>query len=998
MRIWNSPVAQIWRSERGPFGVPPSEEGRSGELGPPPGVFREIGGPGDDPPPPPYEVSRQNGSPSRRWWPRLLIAGAILLILFILANIGIGLYVDRLWFDEVGYRGVFNTRLGTQVWLFFAGFGIAFATILTSMALAWRLPLQTSGEPISPFRELSLASVQRMTLVVGALGALFLAIILGSVASAQWEQILQFIHAEPFGIEDPEFGRDAGFYIFKLEALQFIKGWAIALTLLATIAAAAVYGYRLLLYSGNAEATRAVRLHLAVQLATVVGLFVLGYWLARFELVVSENGTVFGATYADANARSPIFLVMMAVGTLTAAALVSWPFHRRLVAPAGTLAALVIVSIGGGLIYPAIVQRVTVDPNELRRESQFIARNIEATRFAFGLHEIEERQFSAEDAVTPEDAASNPETLRNIRLWDHRPLRDILNNRQTIRPLYIFPDVDVDRYKIDGESRQVFLAARELTHANLAPSQQGWVNQRLQFTHGFGVTMSPVDLVTEAGEPDYFISNIPPEFSDVIAQSSTPIAITQPRIYFGEATAPYVIVNSDSEEFDFPLTTGADDSGTIITEAQARNRYDGTGGIELGGFFKQLAFAWEFGDTNILISGSVQTDSRILFRRNIQDRVHELAPFLQLDADPYVVIGNDGELYWIQDAYTTTTRYPYSQPHTSGLNYIRNSVKIVVNAYHGSVDFYLVDPTDPIAQVWSAIFPDLFQPAGAFPADLRAHWRYPQDLFQVQADQYLTYHIVQPDTLFNREDIWAIPQETLRDQTIPVEPYYVTVKLPDSDAAEFLLILPFTPNNRQNAIAWFAGRSDGENYGHLFAFRFPRSKNVDGPTQVEARIGQEPDVSTLFTLLGQEGSSIIRGNLLFIPVGESYIYVEPIYVEAELTSFPQLKFVVLVNGDTIALEETLEEAAAVALRSAPSTPRIPQIGGRGEGTGTPRPPAAAGGVEVSDSIVGLIAEAQDAYADAKERLAAADFAGYGEQLERLEQAVERLSDAVGEPP
>ena len=1025
LRRWRVP---IWASQAGgdgngngddqpPFGVPPSEEGRSGNLGPPPPVFREVGGSGGgSDPPPPYQIGDAAAArqPPRRWWTRILIIVAGLLVLFVLANIGVNLYVDRLWFDELGYRAVFNTRIGTQVWLFFAAFGIAFAFLLANLAIAWRLPLEADSPASSPFRELSFESVRRSALIGAAVSALFLAIIFGSLASGRWDEILQFIHAEPFGVRDAQFDRDAGFYVFKLEALQFIKGWVVGLGIVSLLAVSAVYVFRVMLHGGTAAATTPVRVHLAILIALIMALFAWGYWLARFELVVSENGIVFGATYTDANVRDGAQWVMVFIGLIVAAAVLTWPLHRRLIVPGGAIGVLVLTSIGGTLIYPAMVQRFTVQPNELAREEQFIERNISATRVAFGLDRIEEREFPANETVSQQDVEQNPEALRNVRLWDHRPLNDTLNTIQTIRPLYLFPDVDVDRYFIGGEERQVFLSARELSHSNLQPNQQSWVNRRLQFTHGFGVTISPVDEVTAAGEPPFWVSNIPPEVT--LPAGSEEIAISQPRIYFGEATGSYVIANSKDEEFDFPRTeaASADEDGEIAPSEQALNRYDGSGGIRLGSFLRRLAFAWSFSDTNILISGSLSAESRILFRRNIQERVNELAPFLILDADPYIVVGEDGRLFWIQDAYTTSNRFPYAQPHVSGVNYIRNSVKAVIDAYNGTVDLFIVDDSDPVIRVWANIFPDLFRPASEFRDDLRRHWRYPQDLFQVQSDQYLTYHIASPRTLFNREDIWAIPQEVLREQQIPVEPYYVTLRLPDQEESEFLLILPFTPRNRTNAIAWLAGRSDGENYGRLFAFRFPRNKNVDGPAQIEARIDQDVAISRQFTLLGQRGSSVIRGNLLFIPVGDSYVYVEPLYLQAENARFPQLKGVIVVNGNTIALEDTFSRAAAVALGRSP--PRGLSALGDVPGEAAPpaaetpaadapqdeddaqdedsEAPAAPPGGAADDDLRGLIVEAQEIFDDAQDRLADGDFAGYGAALDRLEAVLQRLEAAT----
>ena len=1000
------------RTEPPPFGVPPSEGGRSGNLGPPPpDLLRDLTGSGSEPPPP-YEVARQGGERRGRLWPRLVMIVVVLLVLFVLGNIAVSLYVDRLWFGELGFIGVFTTRVSTQIWLFFGAFGIAFAFLMANLLLAWRLPLESRTAAASPFAELSLPTVQRGAFWTGIVVSLFLALIFGSVAVGHWEEILQFMHAESFGQVDPEFQKDFGFYVFKLEPLQFIKGWATGLAIVAVLASVSVYGFRYMMHQGDVDATRGVRLHVAIQLFVVIALFVWGYWLARFELAVSSNGVVFGATYTDTSARSVALVVMMVVGAAAGLSLLAWPLHRRLLYPGVSLGVLVAASIGGTIIYPAVVQRFTVQPNELTRETEFIERNIAATRFAFGLDQIDEREFPAEDRVTVADLEANPEVLRNVRLWDHRPLRDTLNTIQTIRQLYVFPDVDVDRYEINGEIRQVFLAVRELSHDNLREDQQGWVNQRLQFTHGFGLTVSPVnEFSQQSGEPTFFVSDIPPQVQSADPESSEIIEITEPRIYFGEATGPYVIVNSESEEFDFPLGS----------EGEQTTRYAGEGGIQVGGFLKRAALAWEFGDTNILVSGSISGDSRLLFRRNIQERVHELAPFLALDEDPYVVIGEDGRLYWIQDAYTTTNRIPYSEPSenrvgnvAAGVNYIRNSVKVVIDAFNGSVDLYIVDEDDPIIRVWSNIFPELFRPASEFPADLRSHWRYPQDLFQIQANQYLIYHITSPSSLFRREGVWDIPTEILRGgQLQAVEPYYVTLQLPDSTEPEFLLIEPFTPRNRLNAIAWLAGRSDGENYGKLFAFRFPTGKNVPGPAQIEGAIDTNTGVSAQFTLLGQQGSEVIRGNLLFLPVGDSYLYVESIFLQAESLNFPLLRGVVVVNGPIIALEETLDRAADVVLGLRSAT-GLSGLGGArptnvfsGEET-TSEPEAPPVDAEPpppedeppTDSILSdagieeLIEAAQAAFDEAQRRFASSDFAEYGRQLELLEEALNRLEAAI----
>lgn len=980
-----------WRNGGdGPRDVPPSDEGRSGELGPPPPVFREgLGGGFGDDEPPPYTAAEGQPPTEGRMWPRVVVVGVALLVVLILLNIGIDIYVDRLWFGNVGYQGVFDLRVLTQVWLFAAGALISLLVLGVSYAIAWRMPVEEIAPAIDDPR------LVRVIHIIAAVSMILLAIIFGSVAAGQWELILQYLNAKPFGETDPQFGQDLGFYVFELEALQFMKGWATGLAIMTMLTTAATYGVRLMMHRGNARSTLGVRIHIALTIAIVMGLFVWSYWLARFELALNPGGFVFGATYTDDSIRSPVQIVKMVAGILVILGVLSWPFHERLRFPIGSIAVLILISIVGGAILPAAIQRFTVEPNELQRETPYIERNIAATRSAFALDKIEEREFAADDFVGESDLEKNPEALQNVRLWDHRPLNDTLNTIQTIRPLYVFPDVDVDRYDVGGEEHQVFLAARELAQSNLQSTQQGWVNRRLQFTHGFGVVMTPVDEVSPAGEPVFWVSNIPPEVTEETSSGPLDLEVVEPRIYYGEVTDAYVIANSETEEFDYPLSG----EETSTSANQATTRYSGEGGIELGGLFRRLAFAWSFGDANILISGSIDGDSRILFRRLIQERINELAPFLQLDQDPYIVVGDDGKLYWIQDAYTVTDRYPYSQPHGVGFNYVRNSVKAVVDAYNGTVDLYIVDETDPIIQVWEDIFPELFKSTDEFPSDLQEHWRYPQDYFQIQADQYLTYHIESARGLFNREDLWAIPQELLRQQEIAVEPYYVTLRLPDQAEPEFLLILPFTPRNRLNSIAWMAGRSDGENYGKLFAFRFPANKNVDGPKQIENRIDQDVAVSRQFTLLGQQGSEVIRGNLLFIPVGDSYVYVEPIYLQAETGRFPQLKGVIVVNGDTIAFEDTFVRAVQVALgnQSAQGLSFLGDV--PGQSTAAPASEDAQqqesqedrAPVELSGDAAELAEQAQEAFEEALERQRAGDWAGYGVAIDRLGEILDRLA-------
>jgi uncharacterized membrane protein (UPF0182 family) len=675
-----------------------------------------------------------------------------------------------------------------------------------------------------------------------------------------------------------------------------------------------------------------------------------------------------------------IYLLMGLAGLTAVCILISILRPRLVFLPVAATVLWVVAAIAGGIIYPATVQRFQVEPNELARERDYIVRNIEATRAAYALDRIEERPFPARASVTAAELAGNPETLLNIRLWDTRPLLQTLNQIQSLRPLYEFFDVDIDRYMIDGELRQVMLSPRELNPSRLPEDSQGWVNRRLQFTHGYGLAMVPVNEVVEEGLPALFIRDIPP---------TGEIDIEQPRIYYGEQGENYVIVNSDYEEFDYPI--GDDERAT--------NVYDGTGGVKIDSFVRRLVYAWEFADANLLISDALNSESRVLYRRNIRDRVGEIAPFLRLDADPYLVTAN-GALYWVQDAYTHSDLYPYSTRH-AGLNYIRNSVKVVTNAFDGSITFYLVEPDDPIARVYDKIYPDLFAHLDDVPQALREHIRYPEDLFRIQSELYRRYHIQDPAVFFNNEDLWEIPTEVFIDQEQPVEPYYVIMRLPGEAEPEFVLILPFNPRNRRNTIAWLAARSDGEQYGRLLAFRFPTDTLVFGPSQIESRIDQDTLISQQMSLWNRAGSGVIRGNLLLIPIGEGNLYVEPIYLQATANSLPELKRVIVANGNAIAMEPTLQRALEVVLGLAepsqpgaeepplgPSEPSAtPAPGETPEPTATPAPTSA-----LPDDVGALIAEANAAYERAQEALRQGDFAAYGEEIAQLEEILARLGE------
>ena len=721
---------------------------------------------GDDlgPPPGPFQFRRP---------PRLRISGGLLrwgaviiflIILYIIANLAKGIYADWLWFDSVvnvngdDYSSVYGLRITTRAWLFLAGAVVFFGFFVTNVLVALRAMSSSGGGSIQ-VGGMDSGSASRVFVIAGIAITLFLAVIFGSQAASNWDTILLFMNSEPFGIEDAAFNQDIGYYVFELPGLLFVQGWLMGLAVLTAIVVAGLYGFRMLLSGESASPPRLARPHISFLLVVVIGLFIWRYWLGRYALVYSERGAVFGASYTDINAQLPVIYLLMGLAALAALAIIFSAFRRGVIyLPIGAILLWVVVAIVGGLIYPSTVQRFTVEPNELVKEREFIERNIEATRYAYGLDQIEvlpADETPANDFVTAAEIAANPSTVSNIRLWDHRPLLQVIDQRETIRPFYDFLDVDVDRYVIDGQLRQVMLAPRELNPSSLPVDAQSWVNKRLQFTHGFGLVMVAVNEVVQPGLPQYFISGIPPS-GDLV---------DEPRIYYGEMPDHYVIVNTEEDEFDFQ------GSGE-----QVRNRYDGGGGIKLNSFVRKLVYAWEFADTNIFISDALTEESRLLYRRNIHDRVSEIAPFLQLDGDPYLVV-SDGNLIWLQDAYTHTDLYPYST-RSFGLNYIRNSVKVAVNAFDGSTTFYLLDEDDPIAKAYDNIYPDLFTPFDEMPLQLAAHIRYPMDLFTVQSLMFTTYHITDPDSLFNREDLWAIPTEKFIGDEQAMEPYYVVMKLP----------------------------------------------------------------------------------------------------------------------------------------------------------------------------------------------------------------------------
>jgi uncharacterized membrane protein (UPF0182 family) len=905
--------------------------------------------------------------------------------LFLLASLAVGYYTDWLWFDSLGYGRVYTTMLFTQLALFFVA-ALGFAGILAfNVGLARRLARRAErwsvyeGEGLWPdLRRLTQglgdhADLLRMVnAVIPAVGAFF-ALVLGLAAAANWPTVLRFAHARPFGAPDPLFGQDVALYVFTLPLLRFLEGWLVAALLLVALATLAVYAAILI---GDLDLDparlvhhigRGIRAHLLLLLTCFLLLLAAHHVLDLYELVHSTRSATYGAGYTDVHAQLPAQWALCGLALLAAALSVATIFTRSFRPALLGLGGWAVGAFLLGTLYPGVVQQIQVRPNELALQTPYIERNIAGTRGAYGLDHVEEQLFPAEDAVTAAEVRANPETINNLRLWDPRALLPTYNQLQSIRLYYDFADVDVDRYWVDGQYRQVMLGVRELVQSKLPPQAQTWVNQRLMYTHGYGVTINPVNAVGPEGQPQFFVKNVPP---------AGEIPIQRPEVYFAERDRPgdYVVVRTAAPEFDYP-------SGDDNVQAS----YQGGSGVELHPAWRRLLYAWQFHDLNLLLNTDLRPDSQLLYHRNVRDRVTRIAPYLRLDADPYIVV-SEGRLVWLLDTYTVSDRYPYAQPYPraepgQGLNYMRNSVKVAVDAYDGRTTFYVVDSTDPLVQTYAAIFPDLFVPIDAMPADLRAHLRYPEDLFRVQAEMYLNYHMQNPTVFYNREDLWSVPLERFGEDRQPVVPYYTIMRLPGEPREEFLLMLPLAPANRDNMIAWLAGRSDGANYGKLLVYKYPKDKLIYGPLQVETRIDQDPAISAQLTLWNQRGSRVIRGNLLVIPVGSSNLYLEPVYLQAEQGPLPELQRVVVATGNRIAMEPTLEAALAKLFGAEPGGARAAAPAGSTAGPTALSPEAAATARAVREHLE-----------QARAAQRADDWARYGEELRALDTALRQLEE------
>jgi len=881
-------------------------------------------------------------------WALALLAGALLVVLLKLVD----WTVELLWFRSLGYENVFWRLRSAKLAMFAIDFVPVFAYVLLNLRVLarhanFRSLILTGGPAGSQGWATAQSQPHRLDGLL-VLASAATALFFGFVFHGHWDRLLRLIWQQNFTLSDPLYSRDIGFYVFILPFLQLVQS-SIALLALGGISILGFAYLRMGAFSfvpGGAAIDPKVLRHLTANAVLLLAAWAWGFYLDRFALLTRAAGVVFGAGYADVH----VVLVglWVALGaTLALICVLVW-------AAATDRPRVTLLAVGGYLvilltareIIPWSVQRLIVEPNELELETPFLRNNIAFTRFAYGLDKIEVRYHTGEAKITAPQMRANQSTIDNIRIWDHRPLSQTFRQLQQIRTYYSFSDVDVDRYWINGDYRQVILAARELS-TDSAAIGTSWVNRHLQYTHGYGLAMCLAAEKDDQGGPVFTVEDLPP-------RGSPDLKISRPEIYYGADMTNYQIVPTGLKEFDYPQG-----------DQNVYTNYTGHGGILLDSFWKKLLLAWHQFDMSIVLSSYLSPQSRIQLWRPVQQRVAQLAPFLRLDRDPYLVI-DQGRLFWIQDAYTVADGFPYSEPTNDGFSYIRNSVKVVVDAYEGDVRFYVVDPQDPLLRVYRAALPTLFRPLDEMSAGLRQHLRYPRDLFEVQADKFDTYHMTVPQVLYNREDVWASPQEKFGGETVPMEPYYVLMKLPGEDRLQFLLMTPLTPRNRDNMIAWIAARSDFPGYGEMLVYKLSKDNLVLGPLQIEATIDQDTTISRQLTLWDQRGSHVIRGNLLVIPIDQSFLYVEPVFLLAEGTNIPQLKRVIVGDGTRLAMEPTLPDAIQVVFGQRPAAPEATAEG--------PQNP---------------VSDARDALQRADQALREGDWSAFGREWAQLKSLLEK---------
>jgi len=898
---------------------------------------------------------------------RVLVALVVLMLIVVPAVMTVG--ADYLWFREIGFVRVFGTELVSKTLLFFGVGLVAYAILAANLRIA-RRPGPYADQFLSQIPASLAELVDRLPRLTTP-AAIVLAFIAAISASASWMTVLQFLRGAPFGVADPVFGRDIGYFTFAMPGWSLILGLLSTLTVFSALLAGFVYLVRGELRPPAPRLFLSPRAgtHLGILIAIFFVLAALRTWAIEIpELLYSNTGPLTGASYADLHARRP-GLNLSAVTALIAAAFILVGVARKRVLPNVPYAIIgwIVVSVLGRGVYPTIIQRLVVAPTELNREQPYIANHIVATRAAWGLEDVVTRDLGGDIALTVADLQANGPTIENVRLWDREPLLQTFGQLQEIRTYYDFHAVDDDRYVIDGRYRQVLLSARELNTTALPT--RSFINDHMTFTHGMGFTLAPVNQVTAEGLPMLFVKDLPPV-------STVGISVTRPQIYYGEMTDTYAIVGTRLPEFDHP-------SG----DENITKNYEGRGGVPLT-FWNRMLLAWHFASLKMLLSQDITSESRILYRRNIVDRVSRALPFVRLDEDPYLVVTDAGQLVWMLDAYTSTTRYPYSARLGDGTTYMRNSVKVTVDAYDGTVRAYIAEPNDPLIRTQARIFPGILLPLDSMPADLRRHIRYPEDLYRAQAALYTVYHMTEPDLFYHREDQWQIP---VVDQGGERNPFmrHIVMRLPDEQQEEYIFMTPFTPRQKDNLAAWMVARSDGANYGQLVVYRFPKQILVYGPRQIVNRINQDTEISRQVTLWDQRGSEVIRGELLVIPIEKSLIYVQPLYLRAEGGQIPELKRVVLAHQNQVVMAETLE--GGLALLFGANAGQLPRSAVAAEGS------AATTGATTSTVSAETLRQLTELYDRATAAQRAGNWALYGEEMNRLGELLRQLSTGGGRP-
>jgi uncharacterized membrane protein (UPF0182 family) len=865
--------------------------------------------------------------------------------------------VDLQFFRETGFEAVFTKTFFAKMMTGLSFGAAAFLAIYANLFIAGRRTFLLSGmnplwESLPQLQHLDLKRLAGMLSLLVALAAFVLAF---PVGSRYWDQALLYLNSTPTGLVDPIFGKDVSFFLFQYPFIDSINTMARSLIVIAALLTAAAYALRggVVLIGRSLSVDPFMKRHLGVLVSLFLVSLALSFFLDRYGLMNSEHGVLYGASYTDVHARLVMLSVMAVLAVATALLVSIFATHRNLLVPLLALAVLAGVYILGLKIYPSTIQSFQVSPNESVLEKPYIADHIKFTRFGYGLENIELQPFAATSkTLAISDIRKNISTIQNIRLWDEEPILKTYSQLQQIRTYYHFRDVDNDRYLINGNYRQVMLSPRELSYADLPG--KSWINERLVFTHGFGIAMGPVSGITKEGLPEFYIKDIPPS-------TSAGPEVKRPEIYYGESPNNYVIVNTKTKEFSYPTT-----NENVYTV------YNGSGGVKLSSGLTRLLYAAYFGNFKIVLSSDVTNESRILYYRSIMERVSAIAPFLSYDPDPYMVVRDDGKLAWIIDAYTQSSNLPYSKPLAGGTNYIRNSIKVVIDAYDGSVSFYVVDQKDILAKTYAAIFPTLFRPLTDMPPDIKRHIRYPRAMLKIQARMFSTFHMTDASVFYNKEDLWEVPSH--REKTM--EPYYLITKLPRGKKEEFILMLPFTPSKRDNLAAWMAAECDGENYGKIIVYTFPRDRLIFGPRQIDARIDQDAYISQQLTLWGQHGSDVIRGSLLIIPIEDSLIYVQPLYLVATAKGgLPELRRVIVAYGNDVVMEETLE--ASIQRLFSGTLPSM-RMAEKGDAKTVLQPRE-------------LSKRALEQLRKAREALRKEDWTAYGKQLKELETTLQEMT-------